>query len=122
MRAGVPQGSVLGPTLWNILYDEVLTINLPARINLVAYADDLAIVAHNRSVLELETAIRVTTDRITAWMNDKGLSLALQKTEVVMLKKRRYADDEKMRNRSEWTHSPSHPRDPLLRCEDGRES
>lgn len=56
VRAGVPQGSVLGPTLWNILYDGILRMDLPRGVDAVAYADDLVLVAVNRSAPELEEA------------------------------------------------------------------
>lgn len=34
----VPQGSVLGPTPWNVCYDSVLKIKTPKQVNLIAYA------------------------------------------------------------------------------------
>jgi len=37
---GVPQGSVLGPTLWNILYDGLLRTQLPSGVEYLAFADD----------------------------------------------------------------------------------
>ena len=39
----MPQGSTPGPTLWNILYDDMDT-NVGKEVELVCYADDLAVV------------------------------------------------------------------------------
>ncbi|CAK1599205.1 unnamed protein product [Parnassius mnemosyne] len=45
MSCGVPQGSVLGPPLWNIGYDWVLRADLPTGVSVVCYADDTLVLA-----------------------------------------------------------------------------
>ena len=45
ITAGVAQGSVGGPTIWNIHYDALLRLILPKDVVLVGYADDVAMVA-----------------------------------------------------------------------------
>ncbi|KMQ91059.1 reverse transcriptase [Lasius niger] len=40
VRAGVPQGSVLGPLLWNIAFDSVLRLDAEEGCHTVCYADD----------------------------------------------------------------------------------
>lgn len=41
---GVPQGSVLGPILWDVMYDGVLRLPYGPGVQVVAYADDLRLV------------------------------------------------------------------------------
>lgn len=42
-RLGVPQGSVFGPSLWNLLYNDVLSPELTRDATTMAFADDLGI-------------------------------------------------------------------------------
>lgn len=39
----VPQGYVLGPTLWIILYEDMFDMEMPEGTTLVGFADDVAI-------------------------------------------------------------------------------
>ena len=54
ITAGVAQGSVGGPTIWNIHYDALLRLILPKDVVLVGYADDVAMVAVAAAIEELE--------------------------------------------------------------------
>ena len=44
LTAGVPQGSIKGPFLWNCMYDGLLRLKMPDGAYLVGFADDLALV------------------------------------------------------------------------------
>lgn len=89
MTCGVAQGSVLGPELWNVLYDGVLRIDMPEKTFLVAYADDLAAVTQARNVEEAQIKINQIMRRVITWMDERGLALATEKTEILMLTRRR---------------------------------
>lgn len=45
MLAGFPQGSVLGPLLWNVGYDSVLQEGMDPGCCVICYADDTLILA-----------------------------------------------------------------------------
>ena len=89
MTVGVPQGSVLGPTLWNIMYDGLVREDLGEHIKTIAYADDLAILVRDDEpeflVLKTNEALR----RIDRWLKMHYLELAPEKTEAVILKGKR---------------------------------
>ena len=42
VSVGIPKGSVLGPILWNALYDAVLKLRLPTGAQIFRFADDIA--------------------------------------------------------------------------------
>lgn len=89
MSAGVPQGSVLGPTLWNIYFDPVVGLRTNSNVTISAYADDLAITVFAPSEDQLRTDLEHVIGSINETLNDNGLMLAREKTELVLLAGRR---------------------------------
>jgi len=88
VSCGVPQGSVLGPDLWNVLYDDLLRMNLPTDVEIIAFADDVALVATASVPFLLEERLEIALNDVINWMNANGLELAIEKTEAIMLTNR----------------------------------
>lgn len=70
---GFPQGSILGPILWNILFDCVLEADMPEGVMVVAYADDIGVLVGARSRSELEN----TSERALSRHTRRNLKLNL---------------------------------------------
>lgn len=73
MSCGVPQGSVLGPTLWNIYYNPLLKKKLPKYLELIGYADDLALIVEGCTHIQLKTRAEYGIEIIRKWFDEVGL-------------------------------------------------
>lgn len=85
VTCGVPQGSVLGPMLWNLFYDGILRLSAHRDAKLVAFADDVAIVAVDHTVELLEQSVNPILLDVAQWMSANGLKLAPEKSECIVL-------------------------------------
>lgn len=85
LTAGIPQGSVIGPLLWNIMYDPILKLNYPDGVEAIGFADDLAAVIVAKTRDELRTRVNETIETISQWMKQSKLSIAPEKTGIVIL-------------------------------------
>lgn len=73
ITCGVPQGAVLGPILWNIIYDGLLRLQLPHGCTIVGFADDIGVLGVEKEGLELEDIMNPSIDVIANWLVNCGL-------------------------------------------------
>lgn len=88
VTCGVPQGSILGPLLWNLYYDKVLKTNMEKGIELLAYADDVAIVVRAKNKEALQNRCRYAAQRMTEQLRSLELDVEHSKTEIVLMEGR----------------------------------
>lgn len=86
LTMGCPQGSVLGPTLWIVLFDTFLRLRLPAGCHSFAYADDGLLLVTANSRLGLEDKSKAVCAILEQWSIENRLELSVAKTKVMLLK------------------------------------
>lgn len=89
LTSGVAQGSALGPDLWNVVYDGILTLEMPEGAKLVGFADDIAAIITARNDEQAKMLVRQVSRRVSGWLTEHGLELAASKTEIVVLTRQR---------------------------------
>lgn len=83
---GCPQGSVLGPTLWNLMLDGLLEGDTLQGIKTIAYADDIAIIIESNSRADLVHQLERAVDVTATWMRQRQLTISSTKTKIMINK------------------------------------
>lgn len=78
VKSGVPQGSVLGPTLF-LIYINDLKEAVP-RADLLLFADDTTLINSDQTLKNTLQIMRITLSNATNWFNVNSLSLNQAKT------------------------------------------
>lgn len=89
MEAGVPQGSVLGPILWNIGYNSVLESSVQDEDNddgctVICFADDTLILATAPIIEQAIDRVNSRIGTVLGKIRGLGLTVATEKTEAVL--------------------------------------
>ena len=80
---GTPQGGVLSPVLWNLAFDEVLTLVEGTAIKAFGYADDLALVGRGPDLKTNISQLQTVLNRVTDWGNSQGLKFSPSKSVAI---------------------------------------
>ena len=75
MTCGAPQVSRVGPTVWNVIYDDFLPLELPIGTSIIGFADDGLVVCAAEDVKILELRIIESLCRAKLWLDSRGLKM-----------------------------------------------
>ena len=77
VNCGVPQGSILGPLLFIMHFNEIKASL--KHCNLLMYADDTVIYYSHKNMEQIEEKLQVDFTNITSWLEDNQLVINLKK-------------------------------------------
>ncbi|CAI6358595.1 unnamed protein product [Macrosiphum euphorbiae] len=86
LTRGCPQGSKLGPRLWNLTMDRLLKVKLPNDTTIVAYADDIALLVSGNTRKDILKTTEEALVIIAEWGQRRGLAFSKEKSVMIPLK------------------------------------
>ncbi|KAF0750167.1 neuroblastoma-amplified sequence-like [Aphis craccivora] len=82
IKCGVPQGTTLSPTLFNIQLNDIKTLNLKSQVT--CYADDTALICIANTWNEVFDNIETDLKTIDNWLGVNNLFLYFEKSAIIL--------------------------------------
>lgn len=86
LTRGCPQGSILGPSLWNSTMEALLRTAYPEHVNVQAYADDIAVSVAADTRIRLINLMSDALVPVSNWGHLRGLKFSSAKSEALIMK------------------------------------
>ena len=93
IETGVPQGSVLGPVLFNLYVNDLPNVVKNNGVRALMYADDTTVFSSNSDIYKLCLSLKNNLCFIEKWLRSNFLTLNLQKTSCMFITMKRIPND-----------------------------
>lgn len=87
---GLPQGCNMAPTLFNVMTKKFHEIKIIGKVELVQYADDMALIISGKTKEEVQTNMKIATDKFTAIAEELNLIVNAEKTKILSLSRSKF--------------------------------
>ena len=84
LNRGTPQGGVLSPLLWNIVFDEMLQMFQEGPVHAIGYADDGSLVVCGKDPHTIVSILQTAINKVVHWGNNNGLQFSPTKTVAII--------------------------------------
>ena len=84
LTKGTPQGGVLSPIAWNLVFDEFLDLFRGSAISPRGYADDVALIIAGSNISYMKNTLQMFLEKTYDWGNSKGLKFCPTKTQSIL--------------------------------------
>lgn len=91
---GVPQGSVLSPTLFNIMLMDLPNVITDPSVHTAIFADDVALWCSSNTLLGALHKIQAAVNSVAKWMDTWGFTLSPGKCSLLPFTRRRFDPDQ----------------------------
>ena len=84
IKTGVPQGSILGPLLFSICINDLVSVS--NKLNFLMYADDTTIYFNleDFSRDDVVNCVSIELNKVNDWLHENKLSLNIEKTKCMI--------------------------------------
>ena len=89
MSAGTPQGSILSPTLFLLMVNDLKDVTDTTRVKSKQFADDISLIDAERTISQLQGNLQVSIDHLTTWSKRWRVKLNAAKSKVLLISRRK---------------------------------